>query len=95
MTAEGDRRKAQAGRPAFCTLMRRGCPGVGQSHPGRFEQLLRLALGEPQIAGSHLREFVGEPELVEPHGRISARRQHHARGARRMREHAFELCEGI
>ena len=95
VTAEGDHRQAQAGRPPFGALVQRGHPGLGQADPGPSEQFARLALGEAEIAGPNLGDLVGEPELVQPDRRIPARRQHHARRARQNREQMLELRESL
>jgi hypothetical protein len=95
VTGERDHRQAQAGRPTFRALVQRGHPALGQADPGPSEQLARLALGEPEIAGSDLGDLVCKPELVQPDRRIPPRRQHHARPARQSREQTLELREGI
>ena len=41
--------------------------------PDVVEQLARLGLGEPEIAGPDLGDLVGEPEAVQPDRRIPPR----------------------
>src|SRR4051794_13282742 len=95
MAAEGDHGKAQAGRPAFGALVQRDRPGVGQADARRGQQLARLALGEPEIAGPDLGDLVGKSEPVQPDRRIPARRQHEACRAREPRKEMLELREGV
>ena len=57
-------RRSPAAQPSVrrCSA---AAPVVGQRDARRGEQLARLALGEPQIAGPDLGDLVGEPELVQ------------------------------